>query len=806
MKDKFDNLKLFIAEQKAYFLESIKPDVNFKWDDDSWSSDSEHKGVFSGRSSGHLEFKSIKSINKGIFLDDDVHIELSQEINYNYREFMKSFIVFLIKLKNHKISLSALNRDNLLLKRLYIRMLINGDIAPTVQAFSNEIISQSMLAHCSAMSNLSNAADSQTAMRKLCEYINRLGITFNPIEYKVTQKRPSSKSTEAATQAKIKAFHNAEFAEEADEDESKKLITIQTFLNIVAVRGMVTTDGEKVLLNMLMLLMVTGFRFGELERLKADALKRLDVEDKEVIAILKNKGLKNYFLGIVYVGEKQAGHRTHWVEPLAIDLVETIFEDTLNLTRSIRNHLSYCRGNGFSSLLPIELHGTDEISLDEIISHIIESSSITAQTRGCSAQRDYAKKALAKFGIEPSRIDVINGRQKIFYYSSNGIEQFLKKKISSNKELNSNFIYNFTDSKSGTNISYNIEDILFIVPEGSASLVRSSVIKPLASRVSMRDMLKFVGANDGLGGTSLFKKYNLVDEDGNFPELTTHMPRHTINTFLAIAGITDHLQAVMMGRVDISQNTAYQHLAIEQRALASEVVTFSSQMVSFMNEPELDVSIVPTPLDLIKNTGEISINQRLNIGNAIAQNAHTFTTREDKASFLEDIFESCSLDLMAGLGEAWSQEESKPEKNLLLNRHADLHPLDFGSCMRKLQAWSCPYSMKCQDGSACPYFTVIGRADDTVKLERKISLLQQQTQELNNLLVLGTLTQAEHDELILDFSCRSKNLQRVKEGSRKIESTKVKFNLIDFDLDKKPKTLATIFAVEHKKLEKANNA
>ncbi len=76
----------------------------------------------------------------------------------------------------------------------------------------------------------------------------------------------------------------------------------------------------------------------------------------------------------------------------------------------------------------------------------------------------------------------------------------------------------------------------------------------------------------------------------------------------------------------------------------------------------------------------------------------------------------------------------------------------------------------------------------------------------DNLLVLGTLTQAEHDELILDFSCRSKNLQRVKEGSRKIESTKVKFNLIDFDFDKKPKTLATIFAVEHKKLEKANNA
>ena len=154
MKDKFDNLKIFIAEQKAYFLENIKPDVNFIWEDDSWSSDSEQKGVFSGRSSGHLEFKSIKSINKGIYLDGDAHIDLSKEIYDDYRDFMKSFIVFLIKLKNHKISISALNRDNLLLKRLYIRMLINGDITPTVQAFSNEIISQSMLAHCSVMSNL----------------------------------------------------------------------------------------------------------------------------------------------------------------------------------------------------------------------------------------------------------------------------------------------------------------------------------------------------------------------------------------------------------------------------------------------------------------------------------------------------------------------------------------------------------------------------------------------------------------------------------------------------------------------------
>ncbi|MDF7611472.1 hypothetical protein NQ066_27025, partial [Escherichia coli] len=43
-----------------------------------------------------------------------------------------------------------------------------------------------------------------------------------------------------------------------------------------------------------------------------------------------------------------------------------------------------------------------------------------------------------------------------------------------------------------------------------------------------------------------------------------HVPRHNINTFLAIAGVTDHIQAILMGRVDITQNKHYQHQAESQ--------------------------------------------------------------------------------------------------------------------------------------------------------------------------------------------------------------------------------------------------
>ena len=160
-----------------------------------------------------------------------------------------------------------------------------------------------------------------------------------------------------------------------------------------------------------------------------------------------------------------------------------------------------------------------------------------------------------------------------------------------------------------------------------------------------------------------------------------------------------------------------------------------------------------------------------------------------------------SLDLMAGLGDAFAIEKSDSARDELLNRHADLHPLDFGSCMRKLQAWSCPYSMKCQDGSLCPYFTMIGRADDMSKLVQKEFILRKQIKGIKQLLLTESLSQIEYNEIVSDFDSRVSNLLRIRENLNKIESTKVNFNLVELDEHKKPKTLATLFAIEHMKVE-----
>jgi len=65
---------------------------------------------------------------------------------------------------------------------------------------------------------------------------------------------------------------------------------------------------------------------------------------------------------------------------------------------------------------------------------------------------------------------------------------------------------------------------------------------------------------------------DFIEDDGRPTQLRTHISRHNINTFLAIAEISDYLQAMLMGRVDITQNKHYQHLALKERRKTASLI------------------------------------------------------------------------------------------------------------------------------------------------------------------------------------------------------------------------------------------
>ncbi len=349
-------------------------------------------------------------------------------------------------------------------------------------------------------------------------------------------------------------------------DGDDTLITIRGFLNIVSLIQRVENGTEKIALNCLLLLIITGFRSVEAFNLRQDALVKRKIDNSDISRRLRDKGLPDYFLGIRYIGVKGAGERTHWVEPLAVPLVENIFKSVKSLTFELRKHLKYLRSKGFVDYLPEAVSDIvgKLVELDDIVEHIAQSSS---ELRGRAGLRDKASKALAKRGCIPTEVILFPGNEKRKYYSKSDLSLYLKNEFG-DSSANTPCTHSWVENGKRFEIMY--EDLLFLYPKGSMTLKRALGLKATPLPLSNAGVNKFLGNVDGYA--SVFSKYRLLEDDGRPTQLRTHIPRHNINTFLAIAEISDHLQAMLMGRVDITQNKHYQHLALKERRKAASLI------------------------------------------------------------------------------------------------------------------------------------------------------------------------------------------------------------------------------------------
>ncbi|GMB69013.1 hypothetical protein PBNK5_25290 [Pectobacterium brasiliense] len=242
---------------------------------------------------------------------------------------------------------------------------------------------------------------------------------------------------------------------------------------------------------------------------------------------------------------------------------------------------------------------------------------------------------------------------------------------------------------------------MFLFPKGSLTLKRALGLKATPLPLNNNGLNKFLGNVDGYA--SVFSKYGLLEDDGRPTQLRTHIPRHNINTFLAIAEISDHLQAMLMGRVDITQNQHYQHLALKERRKAASL----TPLVPTVPEQTASTAVdVDSPLDIVKQSGLMTFNRT----QSLETNLHTFDDRNDVAGFIE----ASSGDDIAAAFEEISKNEGPLQASEMVQRHAVLHPLKLGSCMRDVNLWGCPYRMKCQALKPCEHFTLTGRIDEYV--------------------------------------------------------------------------------------------
>jgi len=761
----------FLNEQKEYFNQNLQANFKWNWHDPSWYGGTIGSGWLLSRSGQtHFTFGSIKRLN-GISNCD---------IDENFQYFIKAVLILSYRKSNSKASPQKLYAEFLILKRWY-SSLRNTDISKTHPCYLSTLILNNSFEILAENSSKTNLPDHAGTYLRLQDMLNHYDFTEQRLEFSQKylyighqNRTPNAKKTKAL-------IDQLELNE--DDLDKDKLISIRTFINIVSLISLCQTNGEKIVLNLLLLLVITGLRSTEAILLKTDALIKRPILDPITKEHLTLDGIKQYTLGIRYHGAKGAGFRIHWVEPLSANLVETIFQSVLELTKEYREHLHYIRSKNCSSFLPkrIDDISADYVEVDDLIDTVF---GVKDTYRGRAGQREVVIKTLKN---TPIFKEFKNGAEKRRYYLKDDIDTFIKGQANYNSEFPIDHVFDYE----GKIEKISFENLLFIHEFRSATLQRAFINKTNIIPLNVNLVNSFLGNTLSV---SVFKKYNLLEDENEHSKLTTHIPRHNINTFLALTGLAEHLQAMLMGRVDIKQNQHYQHLALKQRKVAASILdkhelTLYKEVEEF--KPEY-------PVDAIKKDGLMYFSDQLDLEKNLKMNLQTFDSKNEVASYIKDsFFDEYFEDIAESFNELVKEDQSLA--NSLIQRHACLHPLPFGGCMREVAVHDCPKRLACQSGGQCGSFALTGRKGELETLKLILNRLLLQFESIEQLVAHDST----YDEMLEDLRQKILYLTGLKEKALTRQNNLTPISIFSYgdQLSKLPSTLSELFAIEQQKIE-----
>lgn len=761
----------FINEQKEYFVKYIQPYFQGKWDDCIWYGGTSGSGWLLSRSGKtHFNFELISKI-KGIDKNN---------ISKDFQFFMKAMIVLSYRKANSNTSAQKLFSEFVILKRWYSAMQLTNPRKKHPCYLSTLILDKSyeILIKNTDKKILSNYT---ATYLRLQEMINHFGFTDKPLNfYRNVLNINRYNRTKKALETKG-LLDQLELDENALDDD--KLISIKTFINVVSLTSLCKTNGEKIAINLLLLLIITGLRSTEVFLLKTDALIRQPILDPVSKKHLTLEGVEQFTLGIQYYGAKGSGLRIHWLEPLAARLVEKIFHSVNELTKDYREHLSYIRLKKYSDYLPKLIDDIPEnyVEVDDLIGTVF---GVKDKSRGRAGQRDVVVKSLKKIPIHKEYED---GKGLKRYYLKKDINDFIKSLTYDNDQLPLHIIFNYE----GNQVKIPYDELLFIHEYRSMNLKRLFVNKSNIIPFNTIAFNNFLG--NGLN-ISVFEKYSLFDDEGKYSKLTTHIPRHNINTFLALSGISEHLQAMLMGRIDIKQNQHYQHLALKQRRIASDII--GKYELNVTGEDYGNKSICP--IEAIQDDGLAYFSENLDLESNLKMNFQTFDSKAEVAEYIKNsFFDDYFGDISKSFNEQVKNNVTKA--NLLIERHAYLYPLPFGACMRNVGAHGCPKSLGCQSGEKCGNFVLTGRKGELNALENFRNKISSELNILKPLIVhdatYGEMLEMLNHKILYIDDLISKALTR--------QHNLIPISIFPYsnELDRVPKTLSELFAIEQQIIE-----
>jgi hypothetical protein len=297
-------------------------------------------------------------------------------------------------------------------------------------------------------------------------------------------------------------------------------------------------DNERILMRIVDLLAVGGFRIGEVLSLPVDCwveAAAIDDVGKVKTGTSAAKPIVRY--GIRYWPEKGGDPYLKWLPDAAVFLAQRAVEDLSRLCRRAREAAKLLEK--FPDRVPLpEAKSRDTVDRKDLIQILNLKSPGSVYS------------FLKKIGLEPCSRNKPNGKFAYIYRVIDVERALLKRR-------HAIVIVRRPGGKTQ------------MLSESLCVMFRSQFNPLLPNQEFLPELIGEIQINRALGNradeVSVFSIRGLDEPDGSRMRIKTSAFRHWLNTLLARGGLSDAELARWSGRRNIDQNAAYKHGTVEQR-------------------------------------------------------------------------------------------------------------------------------------------------------------------------------------------------------------------------------------------------
>lgn len=308
-------------------------------------------------------------------------------------------------------------------------------------------------------------------------------------------------------------------------------------------------DNERILLRIIDLLAVGGFRIGEALRLPLDCWVEESAKDRNgEIKVDADTGEKIMRCGIRYWPEKGGEPYVKWLPDIAVPLAKRAVDDLTKLCAEARTVAAV-----------IEQDPTHVPLLPRLKENEIVDLGRLAEIIGLHDRRG-ARLFVRRLDVKPigeSPEHYFGFHRQL--YRIGDIEKGLTQRLGSLEIIR----------KPGGKVQMLSQSLCVIFRNQCAA--KMATLRFLPELVGVTQITTALGGKNDVH--SIFSRRGLTENDGSPMRIKTHAFRHWLNTLLARGGLSDLELARWSGRRDEKQNAAYKHGTVEQRvAWAREMI------------------------------------------------------------------------------------------------------------------------------------------------------------------------------------------------------------------------------------------